>query len=152
RAARSISRGRFPALRRWHTSRLARIPPEPNLPFRPRLQRLLVLTLSTMAVVTASAQSKPPAPPVRNVIDTHFGTAVPDPYRYFEDLKNPDVAGWMKAEAEYTKAVLRKSPGRDTILEEVTTRGDAASARVSSVQVVGTKVYYQKRRATDNLF
>ena len=38
------------------------------------------------------------------------------------------------------------------MLKEVTTRGDAASARVSSVQVVGSKVYYQKRRATDNLF
>ncbi len=105
-----------------------------------------------MAVLTASAQTKPPAPPVRNVTDTHFGTAVPDPYRYFEDLKNPDVAGWMKAEADYTKAVLRKIPGRDVLLKEVTTRGDAASARVTSVQVVGSKVYYQKRRATDNLF
>ena len=119
--------------------------------FRPSL-RYLVFTLAAMTVASASAQTKPPAPPVRNVTDTHFGTAVPDPYRYFEDLKNPDVAGWMKAEAEYTKAVLRKIPGRDTLLKEVTARGDAAAARVTSVQVVGSKVYYQKRRATDNLF
>ena len=89
---------------------------------------------------------------MRDVTDTHFGTAVADPYRYFEDLKNPEVAGWMKAEAEYAKAVLRKIPGRDVLLKEVTTRGDAASARVTSVQVVGSKVYYQKRRATDNLY
>ena len=30
-------------------------------------------------------------------------------------------------------------------------RGDAASARVYDVQVVGTKVYYQKRRADENI-
>ncbi len=93
-----------------------------------------------------------PAPPVRNVTDTYFGVTVNDPYRYFEDLKNPEVAAWMKGEAAYTTSVLAKIPGRDGLLKEIQVRGDAVSARINSVQVVGPKVYYEKRLATDNIF
>jgi prolyl oligopeptidase len=113
---------------------------------------LAAAALVALAPALAIAQAKPPAPPVRNVTDTYFGVAVPDPYRYFENLKDPEVAGWMKAEADYTKAVLQKIPGRDTLYKEIEERGNAASARVTSVQIVGSRVYYQKRLATENLF
>ena len=89
---------------------------------------------------------------MRNVTDTYFGVAVPDPYRYFENLKDPEVAAWMKAEAAYTAAVLRRIPGRAALFSEIEARGNAASARVSQVQIVGDKVYYEKRLATGNLF
>ncbi len=60
--------------------------------------------------ISAVAQSRPAAPAVRNVTDTYFGVTVQDPYRYFENLKDPEVAAWMKGEAAYTKSVLRTFP------------------------------------------
>ena len=109
-------------------------------------------TLAVLAAISAVAQSRPAAPAVRNVTDTYFGVTVQDPYRYFENLKDPEVAAWMKGEAAYAKSVLGSIPGRNDLLKEIQLRGDAVSARVSGVQVVGSKVYYEKRLATDNIF
>jgi prolyl oligopeptidase len=99
----------------------------------------------------ALAHAKPPIAPVKNVADTYFGTTVADPYRYMEDMKNPEVAEWMKAQADYTREALAKIPQRDTVLKEVTAFGDAAAARVTSVQITGNNVYYLKRRADENI-
>ncbi len=118
----------------------------PALPHR----TLTGMTLSCLASL-ALAQPAPPVAPVRNVTDTYFGTAVDDPYRYMEDIKNPGVAAWLKAQADYTKATLARIPQRDTILSEVTTFGDAAPARVSSVQVNAEYFYYLKRKADENI-
>jgi len=99
----------------------------------------------------AFAQSPPPAAPVKNVTDTYFGTTVDDPYRYMEDMKNPEVADWLKAQADYTRVTLSKVPQRDTLLKEVQTFGDAAASRVTSVQLTGENVYYLKRNADENI-
>ena len=60
--------------------------------------------------------------PVRPVTETLHGTAVTDPYRYFEDLKNPEVAAHMKAQDAYGRGVLDKIratvvPLRRTLLD-----------------------------------
>lgn len=112
----------------------------------------IVATLVPFASASVIAQTKPPAPPVRDVTETYFGVAVPDPYRYFENLKDPEVAGWMKAEADYTKALLQKVPGRDGLFKEIEERGNAVSARINSVKIVGPKVYFEKRLAADNIY
>ncbi len=99
----------------------------------------------------AGVPARPPAAPVRAVTDTHFGVAVSDPYRYFEDVKHPEFAAWLKAEADYAHAVLTRIPGRDTLYREIEAHGDAVAARVTDVQVVGNRVYYQKRLADEDL-
>jgi prolyl oligopeptidase len=111
----------------------------------------LALPVLLLASLPASAQDKPPVPPVRPVTDTIFGKTVTDPYRYFEDLKDPEVAAWMKAQADYAKKTLDRIPGRDALLKEVQQYGDAAAARIFGVQVVGDKIYYEKRLANENL-
>ncbi|HTS22747.1 MAG TPA: prolyl oligopeptidase family serine peptidase [Casimicrobiaceae bacterium] len=111
------------------------------------------LAATALACLTAAAlaHAQPPVAPVRNVTDTYFGTTVTDPYRYMEDMKNPEVADWLKAQADYTKATLAKIPQRDVLLKEVTEYGDAAPARVSSVQLTGENVYYLKRKSDENI-
>jgi prolyl oligopeptidase len=44
-----------------------------------------------------------------------FGTTVPDPYRWLEDAKSPEVQAWMKSQDDFTRARLAKLPGRDEI-------------------------------------
>ena len=88
---------------------------------------------------------------MRTVTDTHFGVSVPDPYRYLEDMKNPDVAAWVKAQAEFTRATLDRVPGRAALVKRIGELGDAVPARVSGVQVNGAHYYYLKRLATENI-
>ena len=100
---------------------------------------------------TTIAQTPPPAAPVRNVADTHFGVTVPDPYRYLEEMKNPEVVAWMKAQADYTRATLDRIPGRAALLKRIGELGDAVPARVAGVQVNSGNYYYLKRLANQNI-
>jgi len=122
------------------------------MPSQLRLSHCIATAAAVLsATAFALAQAKPPAAPVKDVTDTYFGTPVPDPYRYMEDMKNPEVAQWMKAQADYARETLARIPQRDTVLKEVTTFGDAAAARITSVQITGGNVYYLKRKADENI-
>src|SRR5207245_1945644 len=70
---------------------------------------LCVLCLATISltahpshfrVQTANASSppSPPSAPVRPVTDIYYGTKVTDPYRYMENLADPEVQSWMKGQ------------------------------------------------------
>ena len=103
------------------------------------------------AVTFAHAQTTPAAAPVRTVTDTYFGVPVPDPYRYLEDMKNPETAAWIKAQADFTRVTLDRIPGRAALLKRIAELGDAVPARVASVQVNNGHYYYLKRLAKENI-
>ena len=120
----------------------------------PRLNRCAPAALLLLASALATAQPAPAAPPpapVKDVTDTYFGTKVPDPYRYFEDLKDPAVAALMKSQADHTRATLDRLPLRATLLNEITTYGDANVPRVFGVQVNGAATYFYKRLPDENI-
>ncbi|MEP7063120.1 MAG: prolyl oligopeptidase family serine peptidase [Betaproteobacteria bacterium] len=118
----------------------------------PSISRTCICVAVLLGIpLTAFAQDKPPAAPIGETTDVYFGKTVADPYRSLEDLKDPQVAAWMKAQAGYTRAVLDRIPQRDKLLDEIARYADAASARVSSVQVSGDSIYYLKRRASENI-
>jgi prolyl oligopeptidase len=56
---------------------------------------LIVIAARAIAADPASppvaAPASPEAAPVRVVSDTHFGVTVQDPYRYLENMKDPEV-------------------------------------------------------------
>lgn len=82
---------------------------------------LIALTAACAAAVSLPAFSAdpPPVAPLRPVTDTYFGTAVVDNYRYMENLDDPEVQAWMKAQAEYTRATLDRLPGRAALLQRI---------------------------------
>ena len=63
----------------------------------------------------AHAQNTPPAFPAKNVPETFFGTVVDDPYRALEDIGNPEVAAWARAQADYARATLDSLPGYERL-------------------------------------
>ena len=101
---------------------------------------LLVLLASTAAVAAPTAKSPPPAP-VHPVVDDYFGAKVVDNYRYMEDLKNPEVQKWMKAQADYTRATLDALPGRAALLKRITELEASQPARVEGLQIVAGRYY-----------
>ena len=122
------------------------------MPSSGAIRTSLVAAFATVLAMTAAfAQTQPPPPPVKDVVDTYFGVPVHDPYRYLETPKDPQVAEWMKAQAEYTRKLLDRVPQRATLLAEVGKFGDAAAARTSDVQVNGDHVYYLQRLANENI-
>src|SRR3989449_7583486 len=75
-----------------------------------------------------------------------------DPYRYMEDLQNPEVQGWLKAQNDYTRAALTRIPGRNDLLARIRQLDEAATARVFDVRrLPGGRYMYQKRLATEDV-
>jgi hypothetical protein len=91
------------------------------------------LNIPAQSQPKGSLPSLPPAP-VRPVTDEYFGTKVVDPYRYMENLNDLEVQSWMKAQNDYTRAVLASIPGRAQILDRLRELDKSAPADISDVR------------------
>ena len=98
-----------------------------------------VLFLILPAGTTALAESPPapraplvyPQPPRAAVVDTYWGTPVPDPYRPLENVDAPEPQAWLRAEAALTRGYLDALPYRAEIKAAFT--GPGASTTRQSV-------------------
>jgi prolyl oligopeptidase len=48
-------------------------------------------------------------------VDDYFGTLVPDPYRWMEDVDSAELKTWVDAENELTQSYLAEVPSREAI-------------------------------------
>ncbi len=111
-----------------------------------------IAVLGTRAGAPAAAgfPTPPPLPPERPVAETMYGSSVTDPYRYFEDMKNPSVVSFFKEQNAYARAVLsRLGPGREQLFDRIKVL-DNAGASVSSVTRDGPYYFYEKLNPGDN--
>ena len=76
-------------------------------------------TPSRVGAWQISSVQRPPLPPVKPVTDIYYGTKVLDPYRYMENLADPEVLSWIEGENDYTRAVLAGLPGRERLLKRI---------------------------------
>jgi len=118
-----------------------------------QLRRAAVaLALGTTALA-GLAQTSLPTAAVRNVTETYHGTKIDDPYRYFENKADPEVAKWMKAHSDHAHATLARIPGRNALLDKIMQYDSAASDRVAQVTRLPGELYFVERRsATENQF
>jgi prolyl oligopeptidase len=121
------------------------------------LRRALLASMLGLAASAGLAQpaapSALPVAPVRNVTDTYFGTRIDDPYRYFENKNDPEVAKWMKAQSEHAFAALARIPGRKALLDKIVQYDSAASERVAQVaRTLEDRYFIQRRGASENQF
>ena len=91
--------------------------------------------------ISHAADSQPKAP-IRPVTDTYFGTEVVDNYRYLENLKDPEVQGWMKAQAAFTRGALDAIPGRSALLDRIHALSNTDSRRGGTIRR-GDRYFYQ---------
>jgi prolyl oligopeptidase len=103
-----------------------------------------VSTPSPVASATAAPSgmpTKPPVPAPSPVTDTYFGTQVTDPYRYFEDLKNPQTQAFFKDQNDYANAVLARIPNRQKLFQLIKYLDNLGIA-VGSVNRVNNLYFY----------
>lgn len=102
--------------------------------------------LRSQSVDPSPRPGLPPVAPVRPVTDDYFGIKVVDPYRYMENLKDPQVQAWMKAQNDYTRAALDSIPGREKLLVRIQQLSKSRAAEVSNVRRVPGDVYFYEKR------
>jgi prolyl oligopeptidase len=89
---------------------------------------LLALTLSAPVTFVRAQKNgeggggapiKYPETKKGDVVDDYFGTKVPDPYRWLEDDRSPEVAAWVEAQNKVTFAYLDQIPYRTAIKDRL---------------------------------
>jgi prolyl oligopeptidase len=116
----------------------------PSASIRSASAALCVLLLTLIHGATR-AQSAPPAAPKREVIDTYFGTAVADPYRWMEKpiAENPEFRRWLEAQNAYTREVLDRLPQRSQLKSRLAELVDIVTT-VNDVSLAGSRWFYLK--------
>ncbi|MFT0817609.1 prolyl oligopeptidase family serine peptidase [Synechococcus sp. W60.3] len=61
----------------------------------------------------------PPSHPDPTVVDFYHGQAVPDPYRWLEDLDSEQTRAWIEAQNRLTFDYLQRIPARQRLLERL---------------------------------
>lgn len=120
------------------------------VPFSPvmSMERSVVAVMSfgLLALASAGAAEKPPKAEVRDVVDTHYGVEVHDPYRWFEDRNDPELKKWIDGQAGYAAEWLGKLPLRGKFLERQRELEQAKGAEVRDVLAIPGGYLYQKRQ------
>jgi len=113
--------------------------------------RLLSLTVGFFALAAAGPLAPPPqAPPVRPVVETLYGTKVVDPYRYFENLQDPEVQTYLKEQNAYARDVLSAlAPARESLFNRIK-QLDNAGVSISGLQRAGDTYFYEKLAPGEN--
>ena len=115
---------------------------------------LSILLIVTGMLLYCSQQRirRPPVADVDNVVDVYYGVSVDDPYRYMENLEDPEVRRWIKGQAEYAAEALGKIPGRAELMERLREL-DAGKPFItfSIIRFGDGTLFYQKRAVGENI-
>ena len=114
--------------------------------------RLTVAGLLT-AICISSAFATPPVAAIKDVSETLHGVVVKDPYRYFENVKSPEVQTWLLAQGEVAREALDKIAIRDAMEKRITELTEAAGDAIREVtRMPGERLYYMKRAKGERQF
>jgi prolyl oligopeptidase len=110
-----------------------------------RAARSVALTAALLCASAAAAPAAgPPPTPQHDVIETHYGVQLHDPYRWMETADAPAVKQWIAAQNVYTEAVMTGFADREAIARRV---GELAltSTQRSQPKIAGGTLFYLRQ-------
>lgn len=97
-------------------------------------------------IATLSIASIAAPPPVRDTPETHFGVTVHDPYRYFENVRDPEVRKWMLSEGDRARQALDRIEVRDVLEKRITQLSEATGDAIQRiVRMPGDRLFMLRR-------
>jgi prolyl oligopeptidase len=123
---------------------------EYNLKNKLTVRNLILIFFFSYNYCQLNAQGYPPTKTVDSM-DIHFGVAYPDPYRWMEDMKNPEVEQWFKAQAEYSNNILSKISGRDELVNEWSELDKLEPDQVRGRDFRGGRLFFRKISSKTNV-
>ncbi|SHG29455.1 oligopeptidase B Serine peptidase. MEROPS family S09A [Flavobacterium micromati] len=109
------------------------------------MKKIITSSVLLLFGSTLFAQWNYPKTKMEIVSDTYFGVTYNDPYRWLEDLKDPNVISWFKDQADLTNTNLSKISGRDELIAEWKKLDKLQPAVYYSPIKENGKIFYQKR-------
>jgi len=112
------------------------------------MRRCLALVVIICGALISPAAPQSAAPPSRrnDVVDLMHGVPIHDPYRWLEDQNSPETRAWIKAQNAYSRSILDKLAGRDTIARRL---GELMKVDDTQVPLERHGRYFFRRRNAD---
>ena len=104
----------------------------------------VLLLLLACPIVLMYAQSQPVAP-VKIVTEEYFGQKIDDPYRYLEELKDPEVDQWFKGQGDYTRNIMDGINGRDALISKFKELDQRSGDRVYNLSITENDIYFYEK-------
>ncbi len=83
------------------------------------------------------------------IVAVYFGTRVPAPYRWMENMHSPALHRWVQAENKLTNAYLEKIPVRGWIRQRLTELSNYAK-ETTPAQVAGSRIFFRRNSGLQN--
>jgi prolyl oligopeptidase len=113
----------------------------------------LVVALAIASVLAPPAinaqRVKYPTSQRGSVTDNYFGTRVPDPYRWMEDLDSPQTRAWIKVQNQFTNSYLAQFPLRDSLRNRLTELFNSPRVMIPEM-VPGGRLFYRRNTGLQN--
>ena len=114
----------------------------------PVLASILLLAATAGSAAPRGASQYPVAPRDQTVTD-YFGTRVPAPYRWMEDMQSPALHSWVAAENRLTDAYLARIPVRAWITRRLTQLWNFPKES-APIQVAGSRIFFRRNAGLQN--
>ncbi len=115
--------------------------------------KLLTLTLMAILISCNGPEKKKinyPLTKKGDVVDSYFGTKVPDPYRWLEDDRSAETAAWVKEQNKVTFGYLEAIPYREEIKVRLEKMWNYE--KYTAPQKEGAYIYYSRNDGLQNQF
>ena len=111
-----------------------------------------VIVMTLLASCTGNSDNKLVYPQTKmgNIVDTIFGTPVPDPYRWLEDDMSEETAEWVKEQNLLTFGYLGKIPYREEIKQRLSAMWNFEKFTAPSKE--GDYTYFSKNDGLQNQY
>jgi len=111
----------------------------------------IFLTAGLFLSQIISAQYNYPVTPEKAVVDDYFGTKITDNYRWLEDLKNPEVEKWFKAQSDFSHNLINKIPHREDLYKRMKEVQEMNGDSFDAVFQRQNTYFYTKTKKSENL-
>jgi prolyl oligopeptidase len=107
--------------------------------------------VALICTLSAFAQWKYPLTKTVDSSDTYFGVTYKDPYRWLENLKDPEAISWYKQQADTANSILNKISGRDELIAEWKMLDKLQPPSIRGRDFYGGRIFYRKTMPGENV-
>jgi prolyl oligopeptidase len=108
------------------------------------MKKNITLSLILFYSLSTFAQWHYPYSETVDNTDTYFGVTYKDPYRWLENLKNPEVISWFKQQSNFTNNILNNISGRDELIAEWKKLDSLQPPKYKNRDFENGRIFYKK--------
>jgi len=115
------------------------------------MKKIILFCSAVSLVLSSFAQYNYPPSKTVKVSERYFGVTYDDPYRWIENIEQPEVETWFKQQADFANSILNNLNGRDELIAEWKRLDKLQPPRFNSLMYENGRIFYRKTMPGENI-